>query len=68
MKSIPAISVGDILELKKSHPCGSKTFKVTRVGSDIRISCLGCGHPLTIDREKIEKMIKNIISGGNDNE
>ena len=68
MKSIPAISVGDTLELKKPHPCGSNQFKVIRIGSDIKISCIGCGHTLTIERVKIEKMIKNIISGGNNNE
>ena len=68
MKNIPTISVGDTLELKKPHPCGCKRFKVTRIGSDIRISCMGCGHPLTIERVKIEKMIKNIVSGGNNDE
>lgn len=67
MGVIPIIRVGDILEMKKQHPCGSKTFKVLRVGSDIKISCTGCERVLTIERLKIEKMIKKIHSG-EDNE
>jgi len=58
---IPVIRVGDVLELKKTHPCGEKRFVCRRVGSDIRIVCLGCGRDLTIPREKLEKSIKKII-------
>ncbi len=57
---IPSISVGDTLELKKNHPCGSKLFTVVRVGSDIRIICKGCGRDMTQPREKLEKAIKKI--------
>ncbi len=57
---LPKISVGDILELKKSHPCGSRLFKVMRIGSDIRIVCEGCGRDMTLDRVKLEKSIKKI--------
>lgn len=56
------LSVNDTVELKKSHPCGSKTFRVLRVGSDVRILCLGCGHDMTLDREKLEKAIRNVVS------
>ena len=61
MNSIPKISVGDILELKKQHPCGSKNFRVMRVGSDVRIVCTGCERDLVLPREKLEKSIKKII-------
>ena len=54
--------VDDILELKKPHPCGSKQFKVLRVGSEIRIVCLGCSHDMVIDRIKLEKATKKIDS------
>ena len=54
--------VGDIVELKKQHPCGDKRFKVLRVGSEIRLSCLGCGRDMTVDRIKLEKSTKKIIS------
>ena len=58
--NIPKLSVGDILELKKNHPCGSKCFTVARIGSDIRIICTGCGRDMTVPREKLEKAIKKI--------
>lgn len=60
--------VGDIVELKKPHPCGSKQFKILRVGGEMRIVCLGCSHDMTIDRVKLEKAVKKLISGGNENE
>lgn len=68
MAIIPVINVGDILEMKKPHPCGEKTFKVARTGADIKLICTGCSRTLTLDRVKVEKMIKKIIPGGNDNE
>jgi hypothetical protein len=54
--------VGDIVELKKPHPCGSKEWKVIRVGADFRIECLGCKHSLMIPRVKFEKSVKKVIS------
>ena len=50
----------DILELKKPHPCGSRQFKILRVGSDIRILCQGCGRDMVIDRIKLEKATKSV--------
>lgn len=55
------INLGDILELKKAHPCGEKRFEVMRVGSDIKIRCIGCSHEVTLPRVKLEKMIKKAI-------
>ena len=62
MIPILKISVGDTLEMKKPHPCGTRKFTVLRVGSDIRIVCCGCGRDMTLERVKLEKAIKNIIS------
>ncbi|MBE6713787.1 MAG: DUF951 domain-containing protein [Ruminococcaceae bacterium] len=59
---MPKIAVGDILELKKPHPCGEKRFTVLRVGSDIRIVCTGCSRDMTLERIKLEKAIKKIFS------
>lgn len=64
---IPKISVGDVLTMKKQHPCGGKTFKVLRIGSDIRIKCETCGHDATVPRVKLEKNIKKIESLEKDN-
>ena len=51
----------DVLELKKEHPCGSKRWQVLRVGMDIKLRCLGCGHEVMQPRRKIEKMIRRIV-------
>ena len=58
---IKKINVGDVLEMKKKHPCGEKRMKVLRVGSDIRMVCVRCGRDITVEREKIEKNIKAVI-------
>lgn len=55
------IHVGDVLELKKPHPCGSRQWLVLRVGMDFRLRCAGCGHELMIPRSKAEKAVKKII-------
>ena len=66
---IPKINVGDRLELKKKHPCGTSVFTVLRVGSDIRIVCSGCGRDMVLPREKLEKAIKKIhTTDTNENE
>ena len=57
------VRVGDVLELKKGHPCGGKTWQVLRVGMDFRLKCQGCGHELMIPRSKAEKAIKRILRG-----
>lgn len=54
------VRVGDVLELKKSHPCGAKTWQVLRIGMDFRLKCQGCGHEMMIPRAKAEKAIKRI--------
>ncbi len=53
---------GDIIELKKDHPCGSKEFKILRVGATMRIVCVGCSRDMEIDRLKLEKATKRIVS------
>ena len=58
--NIVKLSVNDTVELKKSHPCGSKEFRILRVGSDIRMLCLGCGRDMTLGREKLEKAIRKV--------
>ncbi len=52
------IKVGDIVRLKKKHPCGSWEWEVTRVGADIGIRCLGCGRRVMLERGKFERRAK----------
>lgn len=58
---IPKFNIGDIVELKKQHPCGNKQWEITRLGADIKIRCLGCDHQVMIPRVKFEKSIKKVI-------
>lgn len=55
------IKLGDVLVMKKAHPCGDKQWKVLRVGADFRLKCLGCGHEIMVPRLKAEKNIRNVI-------
>ena len=59
MPNIIPLSVGDVLELKKPHPCGKSRFSVLRVGGEVRIKCENCGRDMTIDRIKLEKAVKH---------
>lgn len=54
------IQIGDIVTMKKQHPCGSKNWKILRIGADFRMECCGCGHIVMVSRAKAEKNIKNI--------
>ena len=54
------VRVGDVLEMKKPYPCGSKSFLVLRSGMDFRLRCTGCGHEMMVPRVKIEKNIRRI--------
>lgn len=54
------IKLGDKLVMKKSHPCGSKRFKVLRIGMDFKIRCEKCNREVMVPRAKLEKNIKSI--------
>lgn len=56
------VSVGDKVEMKKTHPCGCKEFEILRIGMDFKIRCLGCGREVMAARNKIEKNIKKILT------
>ena len=55
------IQVGDVLQMKKAHPCGGKEWLVLRVGMDFRLRCLTCGREMMILRGKAEKSVKKIL-------
>ena len=58
------IQVGNIVKLKKQHPCGSHEWEVLRIGADFRIKCTGCGHQIMIPRKTLEKSVKEIKTQG----
>ena len=47
--------VGDIIKMKKPHPCGSSEWEVLRTGADFRLKCMGCGHQIMVSRKLVEK-------------
>ena len=52
--------VGDIVTLKKTHPCGSKDWEILHVGADFRLKCTGCGHQIMVPRKMVEKNTRNL--------
>ncbi|MGN1124531.1 MAG: DUF951 domain-containing protein [Eubacterium sp.] len=58
------LKLGDIVIMKKPHPCGCKEFEITRLGVDYKLKCTGCGREVMIPRIKAEKSIKDIKSNG----
>ena len=54
------IQVGDILTMKKPHPCGSRDWQVLRIGADFKLRCCGCGHEVMGARSKFEKNVRQI--------
>ena len=61
MQNKVTYKVGDIVEMKKEHPCGCKTFLLLRIGLDFKLRCERCGREVMVPRLKIEKNIKKII-------
>ena len=55
------LNIGDIIQTKKNHPCGDNRLKVERTGSDIKVTCLGCGREMILPRVKLEKNIKRVL-------
>jgi len=55
------LNLGDIVRMRKSHPCGNNEFKIMRTGMDFRIQCLKCGRQTWITRAKLERNIKEIL-------
>ena len=52
------IHVGDIATMRKTHPCGSKTWEVYRIGADIGLKCQGCGRRVMLPRRQFERAVK----------
>lgn len=54
------IQVGNIVKLKKQHPCGSHEWEVLRIGADFKLKCVGCGHMIMVSRSMVEKNVRAI--------
>ena len=54
------IQGGDILTMKKEHPCGSREWQVLRTGADFRLRCCGCGREVMGPRSKFEKNVRQV--------
>ena len=58
------IRLGDIVRLKKKHPCGGYEWQVVRLGADIGIKCLKCQHRVLLERRVFERRVKAFVSRG----
>ncbi len=58
------VRVGDVLVMKKNHPCGANEFLVLRSGMDFKLRCRGCAHEIMVPRRKAEKNIRRIVREG----
>ena len=58
------IKLGDVVRLKKRHPCGGYEWQVTRLGADIGINCLTCRRRVLLERAVYERRIKELVSRG----
>ncbi len=58
------IRIGDVVQTRKKHPCGSDQWTVIRVGADIKIRCSGCGHVVMMDRDTFLKRRKKVLTQG----
>lgn len=53
--------LNDVVQMKKPHPCGENRWKIIRMGADIRIKCVGCGHSVLVPRRKFETKLKKVL-------
>lgn len=56
------VNIGDVLRLKKPHPCGGYCWEVLRVGADFRLKCKTCGHVVMLSRSEAMRRTKEILS------
>jgi hypothetical protein len=57
------LRIGDVVRLRKKHPCGGFEWEIVRIGADIGLRCLTCGRRILTPRSKIEKRIKKVLTG-----
>lgn len=62
------LHVGDIVKMRKSHPCGNDLWKITFVGSDIKMRCEKCERIVMLERPVFEKRLKKVVQSAEDAE
>lgn len=58
--------LGDVVVMRKPHPCGNNEWEVMRIGMDFRIRCLGCRHVVMLPRKRFERSVKSVLRRGPD--
>lgn len=58
---ITEYELGNVVHMKKQHPCGSYEWEIIRMGADIKIKCTGCGRMVMLPRSKFEKDAKKVV-------
>lgn len=54
-------NIGDVITMKKAHPCGSKEWEIIRVGADFKLKCQGCEHLIMVPRTLVEKNFRGFV-------
>lgn len=68
MAPVVDLRIGDVLRLRREHPCGSREWRVDRLGADIGLLCGGCGHRILMDRLDVERRFTGYVQRGDEPE
>jgi hypothetical protein len=66
--AVVELRIGDVLRLRREHPCGSREWRVVRLGADIGLVCAGCGHRILMDRLDVERRFTGYVERGPESE
>ena len=66
--AVVELRIGDVLRLRREHPCGSREWGVVRLGADIGLVCGGCGHRILMDRLDVERRFTGYVERGPESE
>lgn len=62
VRPVVRLYIGDVVQTRKTHPCGSDRWRIERLGADIGLRCLGCGRYVLMDRARLERRIRAFVS------
>jgi hypothetical protein len=55
------LNEGDVVRLKKPHPCGTNAWEIMRLGMDVKLRCTGCGHIVRLERARLERRVREVL-------